>query len=63
MKIMLPCNMDPKSIGIENGDGNWNMDELKRHIEGCPACATFIVVVWKEIFDGMDLTVAILPEG
>jgi len=41
MKFILYCDNDPRDLGIEDKDGNWNYDLFREHIEVCPDCSRF----------------------
>lgn len=41
MKFMLYCKNDPRDVGIEDEDGNWDYDKFREHIKTCPECVRF----------------------
>lgn len=41
MKFILYSDNDPRDLGIEDKDGNWNYDLFREHVEVCPACSRF----------------------
>ncbi|GAI68201.1 unnamed protein product [marine sediment metagenome] len=47
MKFILYCDHNPRDLGIEDKDGNWNYDRFREHIEVCPDCSRF-----KDLLDG-----------
>lgn len=52
---MLYCNQDPKQIGIENDQGNFNLKPFYEHIKTCDPCKRFLVILPAEIFRDLDL--------
>lgn len=36
--MKLFCGRDPRTIGIEDDRGNWDMTKFRAHIESCPVC-------------------------
>jgi len=41
MKFILYCDDDPRDLGIEDAQGNWNYDRFREHVEVCPVCSRF----------------------
>ena len=41
MKFILYCCQHPKTLGIEDEQGNWDYDKFREHIKTCPECARF----------------------
>jgi len=39
---MLYCKNDPVDLGIEDAQGNWDMEKLLEHIRRCRECSRFI---------------------
>jgi hypothetical protein len=51
MRFMLYCDRDPRDLGIEDSEGNWDLERLREHIETCPECFRFNVVMGRELLD------------
>ncbi|GAI61952.1 unnamed protein product [marine sediment metagenome] len=54
LKFMLYCEGDPRSLGIEDDNGKWDLTALKRHIEECERCKRFWTVLTKEMLDRLE---------
>jgi hypothetical protein len=42
MKYMLFCRNDTVDLGIEDSQGNWDMEKFVDHISRCRECSRFI---------------------
>jgi len=54
MRFLLYCNQDPRALGIEDAQGNLNYDLFRKHIDTCPECARFKLVIPKDLLDGLE---------
>jgi len=54
MRFLLYCNQDPRDLGIEDKDGNWDIDKFKEHIRACPACVEFTLILTKDLLDRLE---------
>ncbi|MBA7661752.1 hypothetical protein ES703_69772 [subsurface metagenome] len=41
MRFILFCKQNPKTLGIEDEQGNWDYDKFREHIKTCPECEKF----------------------
>lgn len=57
LKFMLYCNKDPRDLGIEDDQGNWDMAKFKEHILECTPCQKFLDILGEVLLD--DLTAAL----
>lgn len=53
MGFILYCDGDPRKLGIEDEQGNWDLVKFMEHIEGCSPCKQFLVVLGKDCLDAM----------
>ena len=51
MKYMLYCKHDPVDLGIEDHQGNWDMEKLLEHIRRCRECSRFINLLGMEVLN------------
>ncbi|MBA7652730.1 hypothetical protein ES703_60569 [subsurface metagenome] len=54
MRFMLYCDRDPKNIGIEDQDGNWDYERFRDHIRDCTACDRFNKIISPEVLDNLE---------
>ena len=54
MRFLLYCNQDPRALGIEDAQGNWNYDRFREHIRACPECARFTLILGKYLLDNLE---------
>ncbi|MBI3585443.1 MAG: hypothetical protein HY096_16025 [Nitrospinae bacterium] len=45
----LVCEGNPKVLGIEDAEGNWDMKKFKGHIISCPECREFASTLLQEV--------------
>lgn len=38
VRFLLACGQNPEDLGIEDENGNWDMDRFMRHLAKCYAC-------------------------
>lgn len=50
----LVCDQDPKALGIEDEEGNWNLAILEQHIHQCDCCADFTAAILDMLMDKME---------
>ncbi|MBA7631323.1 hypothetical protein ES703_38854 [subsurface metagenome] len=48
MKFILYCKHDPVDLGIEDSQGNWDMEKFMEHIRRCRECSMFIDLLGAE---------------
>ncbi|MBA7523709.1 hypothetical protein ES705_15842 [subsurface metagenome] len=48
MKYMLYCKHKPVDLGIQDAQGNWDMEKFLKHIRRCPECSRFISLLGME---------------
>jgi len=53
MPFILYCEGDPKELGIEDEQGNWDLVKFKEHIQICSPCKYFIRLLGKDFLDTM----------
>ncbi len=53
MKFLLYCDDDPRDLGIEDAQGNWNWVKFREHVEVCPACSRFKDVLGEYLLDNL----------
>lgn len=51
MEFKLYCTEDPRSLGIEEATGHWDLVKFKDHVESCPACKRFLSRLTSELFN------------
>lgn len=49
MKYKLVCDQNPRTLGIEDAEGNWDMKKFKDHVKICPQCGEFSERVLENI--------------
>lgn len=54
MRFLLYCNQDPRDLGIEDKEGNWDMSKFREHIKTCPACVEFTLILTKDLLDNLE---------
>lgn len=47
----LICKANPRTLGIEDTDGNWDMDKFKEHILSCQECYSATKLIENELVD------------
>lgn len=53
MGYKLICGQNPKTLGIEDADGNWDMEKFKEHVETCQECSKFSQALTKTLSKGL----------
>lgn len=53
MKYLLYCRNDPVDLGIEDLQGNWDMEKLLKHIGRCRECSRFLSLIGLELLTGL----------
>ncbi|GAJ04817.1 unnamed protein product [marine sediment metagenome] len=48
MRFILYCKNDPVDLGIQDHQGNWDIDKLLEHIRRCPECSRFLDLLGTE---------------
>jgi len=48
MKFMLYCKNNPVDLGIQDHQGNWDMEKFMEHIRRCRECSRFIDLLGME---------------
>lgn len=48
MKYMLYCKNNAVDLGIEDHQGNWDMEKFFEHISRCRECSRFINLLGAE---------------
>lgn len=51
MRFLLYCNKDPRDLGIEDSRGAWDMLKFKEHVQECPDCQRFKVILGNDFPD------------
>ncbi|MBA7640747.1 hypothetical protein ES703_48418 [subsurface metagenome] len=53
MKFMLYCRNNPVDLGIEDPQGNWDMEKFLEHIRRCRECARFLSILGIESLENL----------
>jgi len=53
MAFILYCGGDPRKLGIEDEEGNWDLVRFREHIDTCSPCKEFLVLLGKDFLDTM----------
>ncbi|MBA7635694.1 hypothetical protein ES703_43298 [subsurface metagenome] len=53
MGFILYCDGDPRKLGIEDEQGNWDLVKFREHIHTCAPCKQFRVVPGCDCLDTM----------
>jgi len=51
--FILYCDGDPRELGIEDEQGNWDLVKFREHIDTCAPCKQFLVVLGKDCIDNL----------
>ncbi len=53
MRFILYCDGDPRELGIEDSEGNWDLREFRDHIKGCTDCKYFLPLLGKDFIQDL----------
>ena len=53
MRFKLYCGGDPRKLGIEDQEGDWDLVKFKEHVESCSPCKSFVCLLGADFFDTM----------
>jgi len=55
MRFILYCDRDPRDLGIEDWQGNWDMGKFLDHIRRCRDCARYLDILSPEAYELMEI--------
>ena len=53
MKFMLYCGKDPVDLGIEDPQGNWDMEKFLEHVRRCWECSRSLILLGLKSLDNL----------
>ncbi|MBA7631886.1 hypothetical protein ES703_39423 [subsurface metagenome] len=61
MRFLLYCKHDPRDLGIEDAQGEWDWNKFREHVEVCPDCSRFKYLLGEYLLDNLEKAFAREP--